>query len=201
MKVPGNNVYFLVKSKTMKNLHISFLNDAWATTKQNTFKLVEKFLSDKTVVILFSCLENNLIFGFGVMESLPLPSYKPDIFSNPPKNIAHNFKVRWIKNRLTSYNSYSEKKIDLNCSNYRDGEELNEEIGINFVKLLEDDKDENLSEKDTVSIDSNFGTGNANEKEREKVDEIKKSKNHRTLKHKKKFDYWEEYNQMKIQNL
>jgi len=136
------------------------------------------------------------------MESLPNPLYKPDIFSNPPKNIANNFKVKWIKNRLSAINFLNEKKMDLGCQTYKDGEEIQEAIGLNYIRILDEEKEENLSEKDTASIDSQLSIVSVNGKARQENNELKKRNldEKRSIKHYKKFDYWTEYNQMKIQN-
>ena len=54
----GRARYFVIKSNTLDNLHLSLLHNAWATTGGPTRKLSYAFKSVENVILIFSINES-----------------------------------------------------------------------------------------------------------------------------------------------
>jgi len=134
--------YFQLKSCYVGNIFTSQREGIWATTPKNTLKLLEAYLNNYHVILLFSVNSSRKFYGYARMSSMPHESLSVGHFGSMEQTfLGPCFRVHWISNRIIPFDHTNEIKNTLNdnlpvriC---RDGQEVNKEAGTRLCEEMD----------------------------------------------------------------
>jgi len=140
--------FFIVRSITLTNIQTSVKTGVWATSRFNTQVLAEAYAKSDHVVIIFSANQTGHFQGYGRMDSLPSRELHPGLWGQMSSRLGDNFKVQWLKQCCLPFSQTEGMKNDMNSGSplqkSRDGQEVPAAIGEVVVRLMYQQKDEDL---------------------------------------------------------
>eukprot|EP00931_Biecheleriopsis_adriatica_P059121 TRINITY_DN3531_c0_g7_i1.p1 TRINITY_DN3531_c0_g7~~TRINITY_DN3531_c0_g7_i1.p1 ORF type:complete len:641 (+),score=108.71 TRINITY_DN3531_c0_g7_i1:40-1923(+) len=142
--------YFVVRAPTLAYIQTSVREGAWATSRFNTDILADAFEKSDHVVLIFTATHTGNFLGYGVMTSAPDSKLLPGVWGKMASGLGDTFKVKWIKQCVLPF-SQTDNLRNTGCnhtgcplSKSRDGREVPAEFGAVHVRLLYQQKDEDL---------------------------------------------------------
>ncbi|KXZ41675.1 hypothetical protein GPECTOR_325g42 [Gonium pectorale] len=137
----GNIRYFIIRSSTLQNIHISVRVGAWATTRQNDDKLDDAFRKAKEVRLIYSVNGSSAFQGYAVMRS-PVGKFgRPVIWENG-KQFGNPFAVEWRILFDLPHDECGHVRNPFNENRQvfiaRDGTELPQEQGDLLVRMMQE---------------------------------------------------------------
>jgi len=177
----GTTAYIQIKSCYGDNIPISQKEGLWATTPKNTMKLLELYLNNDNVILIFSVNSSRKFYGYARMESLPEESLSVGHFGPMEQRfLGPCFKVKWLNTQIVSFEYVGDITNSLNgnlpVKISRDGQELSSECGEKLCKVLDSEQFKENEEKHSVESDTISTENSCQEIIQEKKEEIKRGK-------------------------
>eukprot|EP01022_Parablepharisma_sp_SALTPOND_P028465 TRINITY_DN71000_c0_g1_i1.p10 TRINITY_DN71000_c0_g1~~TRINITY_DN71000_c0_g1_i1.p10 ORF type:complete len:375 (-),score=24.12 TRINITY_DN71000_c0_g1_i1:11048-12172(-) len=140
----GSISYIQMKSCYIDNIPISQREGIWATTPKNTLKVLEAYLKNDHVILVFSVNNSRKFYGYARMESLPQESLSVGHFGPMEQRfLGPCFKVSWLNTQVVSFEKVGDITNSLNgnlpVKISRDGQELSADAGEKLCKVLDNE--------------------------------------------------------------
>lgn len=139
--IKGTTIYFQIKSCRIENIRISQREEVWATSPENTLKLLEAYLSSDNVILVFSVNASRKFYGYARMISLPQKELAGYFGAMEQSFLGPCFKVQWISTNVVPFEQVDEITNSLNgnlpVKIARDGQELDEKAGAELCEEID----------------------------------------------------------------
>ncbi|CEM19019.1 unnamed protein product [Vitrella brassicaformis CCMP3155] len=136
-----NTRFFILKSRSMLNLLLSFKESCWASTPDNNDFLIQAYRTIEHLILIFSVNDAGCFMGYGRMCSISDSTYKKGLWGPAYRFLGDNFRVQWLKSCILNYDDCRGIKNELNdfcsCGVARDGQELDSKAGFQLCELMD----------------------------------------------------------------
>jgi len=140
--------FIIMRSSNLATLQLSVKQEMWATSRSTTELLDSYFKSFEHVVLLFSANQTGHFQGYARMMSAPDYKLRALQWGRSAGELGDNFKVRWLKQCMLPFSKTDNLKSD-SCDGSilrksRDGQEVPVDMGEKLVRLMFQQKSEDL---------------------------------------------------------
>lgn len=137
----GSITYFQIKSCSIENIRISQKEGVWATTRENTLKLLKAYLESDHVILVFSVNASRKFYGYARMISMPQRMLSGYFGAMEQNFLGPCFKVQWVSKKVVPFERVGDITNSLNenlpVKIARDGQELDSKAGIDLCKEID----------------------------------------------------------------
>jgi len=140
--------FFVMRSANLSSIQTSVRHGVWATSRFNTQLLEEAFRKVGHVVLLFSADQTGHFQGYARMEAAPHKDLKPGLWGQMSDRLGSSFKVAWLKQCMLPFSQTDGLRNGTldgqSLRKSRDGQEVPDELGEQLVRLMWQQRSEDL---------------------------------------------------------